>query len=173
MARLALVRDSKVVPSGERERLFDVIHETAVACAVGAVGPEAVDRMGIGEATRAAMAIAVEGLHPAPDALLIDYLTLPAVPLRQQAIVDGDALSFSIAAASIVAKVTRDRLMARLDGAFPGYGFARHKGYGTREHWHALVALGPSPIHRQSWRPVQAAANGEREYGRWRERGKP
>jgi ribonuclease HII len=101
------------------------------------------------------MKLAIDQLSPPPDTLLIDYMHLPEVKLPQKGITNGDSLCFSIACASIIAKVTRDHLMIELDKAYPGYGLARHKGYGTREHLDCLCQLGPSPIHRQSFKPVK------------------
>jgi ribonuclease HII len=124
---------------------------------VGAASAAEIDRLGIVPATRLAMQRAVAGLNPAPEALLIDAVDLTAlVRLPQHALFYGDAISLSIAAASILAKLSRDRLMTRLETRYPGYGFARHKGYGTAVHQAALARLGPSDIHRQSFAPVKA-----------------
>jgi ribonuclease HII len=150
------VRDSKLLSPRRREGLFDVIQETAWAVGIGVVGAEEIDAQGIVPATREAMRLALASLKIAPQHLLIDYLLLPKVKLPQQAMAHGDSLCFSIAAASIVAKVHRDRLMVSLDTRFPGYGFSRHKGYGTSVHRSALARLGPSPIHRLSWSPCQS-----------------
>jgi len=122
---------------------------------VGVVSHEVIDERGIAPATRLAMRYAVEQLSTCPDYLLIDYLRLPGVRIPQKGVVDGDSICVSIAAASIVAKVTRDRLMVELDGRYPGYGLAQHKGYGTREHLEALQKLGPCPIHRKTFQPVR------------------
>jgi len=148
------VADSKTLSPARRERLFGEIHERARAVGVGIVSHGEIDRINILQATLRAMTRAVEELTAAPDYLLIDALTLPAVALPQEGIVRGDGRSVSIAAASIVAKVTRDRLMADLDRAYPGYGFAVHKGYPTAAHRSALARLGPCPVHRRSFRGV-------------------
>lgn len=149
------VRDSKQLTPGERERLYQVIEEAALSVGVGIVPPTQIDEVGIMPATRLAMQEAIAELSPAPDFLLVDFLRLPALPIPQESIAGGDALSLSIAAASIVAKVRRDRLMVELEARYPGYGFARHKGYGTREHRQALARLGPSPLHRRSFAPMK------------------
>ncbi len=149
------VRDSKQLTPARREILFHHIHETAISIGIGSADREIVDTRGIVRATRLAMKLAVEQLSPPPDALLIDYMRLPEVRLPQRGIIDGDSRCFFIACASIVAKVTRDRLMTEMDSTYPEYGLARHKGYGTREHLSCLSRLGPSPIHRQTFRPVR------------------
>jgi ribonuclease HII len=151
----SLVKDSKQLSPARRELLFHHIREIAVAVGIGSADCEVVDARGIIKATQLAMKLAVEQLSPPPDTLLIDYMYLPGVKLPQKGITNGDSLCFSIACASIIAKVTRDRLMMELDKAYPGYGLARHKGYGTREHLDCLGQLGPSPIHRQSFKPVK------------------
>ena len=149
------VCDSKVLSPARRVALLEVISRHALALGVGAVAPAAIDSMGIVAATRQAMAMALRVLWPPPECLLIDYLRLPDVPLHQECMPRGDALVLSIAAASIVAKVSRDRMMAGLEGVFPGYGFARHKGYGTEEHQGALGCLGPCAAHRLSFAPLR------------------
>jgi ribonuclease HII len=153
---LSGVRDSKQLSPARREALLPLIQEIAEMASVGWASPAEVDTLGIAAATRQAMARAVAELNGQADALLIDYVRLPEVALPQRAFPKADARCLSVAAASIVAKVARDRLMAALDGDWPGYGFARHKGYGTRAHRRALERLGPSPVHRMSWRPLQA-----------------
>lgn len=160
LARLAGVRDSKQLSPGRREVLLPAIQASAVAVGVGVVPVADIDGLGIVAATRQAMGRAIAALSVAPDCLLIDYLALPGVPLPQRCLVKGDARVLSIAAASIVAKVSRDRLMAALDGCWPGYGLARNKGYGTAQHQAALAALGPSGIHRRSFAPVRALQSG-------------
>ena len=150
-----LVKDSKQLSSARRELLFHHIHKIAVAIGIGSAGCEIVDAQGIIKATQLAMKLAIDQLSPPPDTLLIDYMHLPGVKLPQKGITNGDSLCFSIACASIIAKVTRDHLMIELDKTYPGYGLARHKGYGTREHLTCLGQLGPCPIHRQSFRPVK------------------
>ncbi|HEY72334.1 MAG: ribonuclease HII [Chloroflexi bacterium] len=152
---LASVRDSKQLSRTRREELLPAIREVAEAVGVGWAEPAEVDEIGIAPATRQAMARAVAGLDGRVNALLIDYVRLPELDLPQRSLAKADIHCLSVAAASIVAKVTRDRLMIALDEGFPGYGFARHKGYGTRQHREALARLGPSPIHRMSWRPMQ------------------
>ena len=152
---LAEVCDSKKLKPEERERLFELISSLAISWGVGFVPPERIDRVGIVRATREAMALAVSQLNPPPQFLLIDYMRLPEVPIPQEAITSGDNLCLSIAAASIVAKVLRDRWMMAMDELFPGYGFSGHKGYGTPQHREALRKLGPSPIHRLSFAPLK------------------
>ncbi|GIV95576.1 MAG: ribonuclease HII [Herpetosiphonaceae bacterium] len=159
---LSGVDDSKLLTPGAREEAAELIRALALAVGVGAVPAYLVDCLGIVRATRLAMAQAVLCLPLVPDAMLIDALALPEIPLPQRALIHGDALSLSIAAASIVAKVARDRLMIALDCGFPGYGFASHKGYGTPRHKAALARLGPSLIHRRSFRPVLDWCGGER-----------
>ena len=152
---LSLVRDSKQLTHLRREAIFDCIIESGVAFGVGVVSHEVIDERGIAPATRLAMRYAVEQLSTRPDYLLIDYVRLPEVRIPQKSMVDGDSLCLSIAAASIVAKVSRDRLMVELDSQFPGYGLAQHKGYGTPEHLEALQRLGPCSIHRKTFEPVR------------------
>lgn len=152
---LAGVRDSKQLSPAQREALLPAIQETAQAVGVGWASPTEVDELGIAAATRQAMRRAVAGLNGQVDALLIDYVRLPDLRLPQRAFPKADVRCLSVAAASIVAKVTRDRLMASLEQDFPGYGLAQHKGYGTRQHREALARLGSLPIHRQSWRPIR------------------
>jgi ribonuclease HII len=154
-AELDGVRDSKLLTPAKRERFYYHIKEVAVAVGIGEVPHSLVDRDGIIRATRLAMKLAIEQLSPSPQWLLIDYMRLPDIELPQRGIVHGDNLCFSIACASIIAKVTRDRKMVELDGQYPGYGMARHKGYGTRQHVACLAQLGACEIHRQSFRPVR------------------
>lgn len=149
------INDSKQVSVALREKIFARLIEEKVPYAVGIGTVEEIDEHNILGATRIAMGRAVMGLPTTPDYLLIDAVKLPAIDLPQQGIIHGDALSVSIAAASIVAKVTRDRMMEEYDRMYPGYGFARHKGYPTRDHYAALAELGPSPIHRQSFRLIR------------------
>jgi ribonuclease HII len=153
---LERVRDSKLLSPAQREALYEPIRASAVACATGLATREEIDRLGIVPATRLAMQRAVEALDPAPDALLIDALRLPFFHLPQQAIIHGDQLALSIACASILAKVTRDRMMVELDAELPGYAFAQHKGYGTAEHLAALNTLGPCREHRTTFNPVKS-----------------
>lgn len=153
--RLARVDDSKKLDAKTREALAIEIKEHAVAWGVGLVTPEEIDRVNIYRAGLLAMRRAVEALDPAPESLLIDARKLADVPIPQRAIVHGDALSFSIAAASIIAKTTRDGIMRELDARYPGYGFAKHKGYPVREHYDALERLGACEVHRRSFAPVR------------------
>lgn len=154
-AALRGVTDSKQLTARQRERLAEVIGQVALAIGVGGAGAGEVDRDGLIAATRAAMQRAIGMLALAPEALLIDALDLtPVVPLPQQAVIFGESVSLSIAAASIIAKVSRDRWMAGLDARYPGYGFARHKGYGTPGHSAALAQLGVSDVHRRSYAPI-------------------
>lgn len=152
---LSQVRDSKQLSPVRREFLFHHIHEIAIAIGVGMADCEVIDTQGIVKATRLAMKSAIEQLSPSPETLLIDYMSLPEVRLPQKGIINGDSLCFSIACASIIAKVTRDKLMIEFDKVYPGYMLADHKGYGTREHIACLQRLGPSSIHRKSFRPVR------------------
>jgi ribonuclease HII len=156
----AEVKDSKQLTPARRELLFHRIHEVAISIGIGLTPHNLIDTQGIVRATRLAMRMAVEQLSPPAESLLIDYMRLPEVRLPQKGIVDGDNLCFSIACASIIAKVARDRLMVGFDKDYPGYGLARHKGYGTREHLECLIRLGPCPIHRQSFKPVRELIGG-------------
>ena len=151
--RLRGLRDSKLLLPERREVLAERIREHAVAWSVAAVDAARIDQINIYQASRAAMREAVLGLAPAPDHLLIDALKIEC-NLPQDAIIHGDALSASIAAASILAKVARDRIMREWDAVFPEYGLAAHKGYSTPKHLAALRELGPTPLHRQSFAPV-------------------
>jgi ribonuclease HII len=150
------LQDSKVVPLEVRERLYLEITTCALAWAACAVEPEEIDRINILRATHQAMAGALARLEVAPHHALVDGLPVKGLPCEHTAIIDGDAKCVSIAAASIIAKVTRDRLMVELDRVHPGYGFAQHKGYSTPDHYEALRRLGPSPCHRRSFRPIAA-----------------
>ena len=151
--RVRGLRDSKLLPADRREVLAERIREHAIAWAIAAVDAARIDQINIYQASRVAMREAVVRLAPAADYLLIDALRLDC-PLPQQAIIHGDALSASIAAASILAKVERDRMMCEWDAVFPAYGLASHKGYSTLRHLSALTEHGPSPLHRQSFAPV-------------------
>ena len=152
------VRDSKQLSSKIREYLYDFIKEAAISFGIGASSNDVVDSVGIARATRLAMIAAIEQLKPEPQYLLIDYVRLPETSLPQKGVIDGDSLCFSIASASIIAKVTRDRLVVTMDKDYPGYGFAGHKGYGTREHLECLRKKGPCPLHRRSFSPVSEIA---------------
>lgn len=149
--RILYLNDSKKLSEKRREELFLEIQEKAVAWKVGIVGPEVIDRINILQATYEAMRQAIAGLSVTPDLLLNDAVTIPAVELPQVPIIKGDAKSVSIAAASIMAKVTRDHMMAQYDAIYPEYGFARHKGYGTAAHIAAIREHGPCPIHRNTF----------------------
>ncbi len=149
------VDDSKRVTPAERERLADRIRDAALGVGIGVVDVEDIDRLNIYHAALLAMRRAVEALPLTPDHVLVDARTIPGITVPQTPIIKGDQRSYSIAAASIVAKVTRDALMAELDRQYPVYGFARHMGYGTAEHQAAIKRFGPCPIHRRSFSPVR------------------
>lgn len=149
------VDDSKKLSAAVRDRLYDLIREKAIAVGVGFSDHAAIDRINILQATLAAMQQAVSDLAVAPDYLLIDGISGIPMPIPQKTIKKGDSASISIAAASIVAKVTRDRMMVEYDRQFPGYGFADHKGYGCASHLAAIAAHGPCAIHRQTFRGVR------------------
>ena len=149
--RVRGVADSKVLPPERREELFALIHERAVAVGVGVVDHLTIDRINILEATRLAMDQALAALALVPELIITDFVSLRACPCPQRNLVDGDARCASVAAASIVAKVTRDRLMRELDAEFPAYGFAKHKGYATAEHIAAIDRHGLCPQHRRSF----------------------
>ncbi len=149
--RLSGVRDSKQMSPVAREAWAPVIKTLALAYGIGCASAQEIDALGILPATRLAARRALEGLSRPPDHLLLDYLQLPDYPAPQASLVKGDARSLSIAAASVLAKTTRDALMCDLDRQYPGYGFAAHKGYGTASHRAALARLGPCPIHRRSF----------------------
>ena len=145
------INDSKKLSEKVRERLYEEIKEKAVSAAVGIVEPSRIDEINILQATYEAMRIAISKLDPVPDLLLNDAVTIPGVEIKQVPIIKGDAKSISIGAASIFAKVTRDRLMLEYDKQYPEYGFDRNVGYGTAEHIAALKKYGPTPIHRRSF----------------------
>lgn len=145
------INDSKQLSEKKREELYEVIMERAVTCAVGYASPERIDEINILQATYEAMREAIGKLSPRPDILLNDAVTIPGVAVRQIPIIKGDAKSISIGAASIIAKVTRDRLMVEYDSVFPEYGFAANKGYGSAAHIEALKKYGPTSIHRRSF----------------------
>ena len=157
---LPLVRDSKQLSARQRERLFYLIRQDNIPMGLGVVPHTVVDDVGIVRATQLAMCQAVESMPVIPDFLIIDALALPDIALPQKPIVHGDETCISIACASVVAKVSRDRHMAELDGVHPGYGLAEHKGYGTSQHLAGLRQLGPSPIHRRSFAPVRRLIEG-------------
>ena len=145
------LNDSKKLSEKRREKLYDEICADAVAWAVGIVEPGRIDEINILQATYEAMRIAVSKLDPRPEVLINDAVTIPGVTIRQIPVVKGDAKCISIAAASILAKVTRDRIMREMDALYPEYGFAGHKGYGTKAHIEAILKYGPCPIHRASF----------------------
>ena len=145
------LNDSKQLSEKKREELYAVIMEKAIATGLGFVAPQRIDEINILQATYEAMREAVSELNPQPDLLLNDAVTIPGILVKQVPIIKGDAKSISIAAASIIAKVTRDRLMVDYDTVYPEYGFASNKGYGAKAHLEALKKYGPTPIHRQSF----------------------
>jgi ribonuclease HII len=155
-AVLAGLDDSKKLRPNQREQFFELIHNVALAVGVGLVPAALVDELNVLEATRLAMQQALSELKMPPDYLLLDHVRLPAVALPQDAFPKADRLSLTVAAASVVAKVTRDRLMVQYNGEYPGYAFDRHKGYGTAAHQVALAELGPCRLHRMSYKPVAA-----------------
>jgi ribonuclease HII len=161
LARAGL-KDSKQLTREQREKLDRRIRKLALAVSIAEVDAETIDHVNIYQATRMAMLAAVQGLTLAPDHLLIDAMRLDH-SCPQTRLFYGDALSLSIAAASVIAKVHRDRLMCELDAVHPGYGFASHKGYGTPEHRRSLAALGPCALHRKTFAPVRAVILGEPE----------
>ena len=148
---LLYINDSKKLSEEKREELYDKIMEEAVAVGVGVISHERIDEINILQATYEAMRLAVGKLSVTPDLLLNDAVTIPGLPMKQVPIIKGDAKSISIAAASIVAKVTRDRMMVELDRIYPGYGFAGNKGYGSAVHIQALKEQGPCKIHRKTF----------------------
>jgi ribonuclease HII len=149
------VNDSKKLTHVQRNRLYDRLYAVAWSIGIGVVDAAEIDRINILQATLRSMAMAVANLNPQPDCLLIDGIFTLAGRLPQQAIKKGDSLSISIAAASIVAKVTRDRIMTQVDDLFPEFGFSRHKGYPTKTHREAIVRYGCSPIHRRTFKGVR------------------
>ena len=155
-ARLSGVRDSKQMLPHQRDFWAEEIRAAVAAWGVGFASNQEIDDLGIVPATRLAMQRALCALALAPDHLLIDALRLPEIPLPQTSLIKGDARSLSIAAASVLAKTARDARMVELDSSFPGYDFARHKGYGTSAHHQALARLGPCPIHRATFAPLKA-----------------
>ena len=158
--RLAGVNDSKQVSESERARLYEVIVERARGIGVGVATEQEIDRLNILEATRLAMRRALASLNPPADCLLIDAVTLSSLAIPSRSIIKGDTLSISIAAASIVAKVTRDRMMAAYHRTYPLYNFLAHKGYGTEEHLQRLAQHGPCAIHRRTFAPVAQLLSG-------------
>lgn len=153
--------DSKLVPEPERDRLFDVIQQQAVCFGIGIVDERTIDDVNILQATILAMEKALAALTPPPDYLLLDAITLPRVRIPQKPLIKGDFRSSTIAAASIIAKVTRDRLMVELHAKYPQYHFHKHKGYATKEHMELLREHGPCDAHRRSFAPVSEMLRGE------------
>ncbi len=153
--RIAGLRDSKLLTARQRDALFAEIRSVAVAVGVGVVGPRTIDRINIRRATFLAMHRALFRLGVEPELVVVDGELVPGLPFPERAFVKADRRVAAVAAASVVAKVTRDRIMDRLDARFPGYGFSEHKGYPTPGHLAALAALGPSPVHRLSFRPCR------------------
>ncbi|MBI2321584.1 MAG: ribonuclease HII [Chloroflexi bacterium] len=151
-----IVQDSKVLRPEQREVAARAIERVALGAAWGWVAPHEVDALGLDRANRLAFRRALAVLPVSAEHLLLDYFSLPECPLPQQAVVDGDGRSLSIAAASVIAKVARDRLMRILDWLYPGFGLARHKGYGTPAHRRLLAQRGPCHLHRRSFAPVRA-----------------
>lgn len=149
--RILYINDSKKLSAKKREELYSIIMEEAVSVGIGMVSPQRIDEINILQATYEAMREAIHNLSIKPDILLNDAVTIPEVAIRQVPIIKGDAKSISIGAASIIAKVTRDRLMEEYDKILPEYGFASNKGYGTKAHIEAIKAYGPTPIHRRSF----------------------
>jgi len=149
------VRDSKIMTPTQRESWMVIIKETAVSFGLGLASAQEIDTLGIISATRIAASRAINNLAIDPDWLLLDYLHLPDIPILQISLIKGDMRSLSIAAASVLAKTTRDAILIQLDDQYPGYGFAKHKGYGTKSHTEAIKRLGPSPVHRMSFAPIR------------------
>lgn len=152
------INDSKQLTALQRQRYYHELTNGDWEYGVGIVEPAEIDRINIYQASRQAMLQTLKNLKIAPDFLLVDALVVPDTSIAQQAIIHGDALSVAIAAASIIAKYTRDQIMIEYDKIYPGYGFAKHKGYPTPEHYRSLQQLGPSPIHRRSFRLIQEEA---------------
>lgn len=149
------VDDSKKLTPAKRDKLFDIIMEKALSVGIGITSPAEIDQINILQATRRAMLSALQQLSPQPDYLLIDGISTIDTTIFQKTIIKGDSLSLSIAAASIIAKVTRDRYMIEMNVTYPGYGFAGHKGYGSAAHMDSIRRLGPSPIHRLTFGGVR------------------
>ena len=149
---IAGLKDSKQLTPKQRDLLSDEIYRVAVSVGIGSVDNHVVDNLNVLEATLLAMRQAIEKLTPQPDYLLVDGINFPAIDIQGEAITKGDNRSYSIAAASIIAKTTRDRLMIALDRAYPNYGFSQHKGYPTSQHRHAIAQFGASDIHRHTFK---------------------
>lgn len=153
---LPLINDSKKLSAAQRDKLYDQIKEVAIVSEHIIIDIDTIDHLNIYQATVFGMYQAIEQLSPQPQAALIDAVPLPNLTIPSISLIRGDAISASIAAASIIAKVTRDRIMLELDEQYPSYGFAKHKGYGTAEHLKALRQYGPCPAHRQSFEPIKS-----------------
>jgi len=154
--KLRGLNDSKQLTEDQRQHYFEMITgHPGIRCAVAVVEAEAIDQINILQATHRAMNLALDQLQPAPQHVLVDGLRVKSMRFPQTPLIKGDARSYSIAAASVLAKVTRDRMMIEFDRQHPGYGFAEHKGYPTPQHFEALARLGPCPIHRQSFAPLR------------------
>ena len=149
---IAGLKDSKQLTPKQRDQLSDEIYRVAVSVGIGSVDNHVVDNLNVLEATLLAMRQAIEKLTPQPDYLLVDGINFPAIDIQGEAITKGDNRSYSIAAASIIAKTTRDRLMIALDRTYPNYGFSQHKGYPTSQHRHAIAQFGASDIHRHTFK---------------------
>jgi ribonuclease HII len=154
--RIDRLRDSKKVPEKERELLFHKIQGSYTDIGIGIVGPEEIDRLNILRAARLSMQLAVKDLTTPPDFLIIDAVALPSMPIRQISPVKGESISASVAAASIIAKVVRDKIMLDYHQQYPNYNFKKHKGYSTKEHLAMLQLYGPCPIHRKSFHGVMS-----------------
>ena len=150
------INDSKKLSEATREKIYDIIRENAIAVNRAIIDEKTIDRVNIYQAAMNGMYEAIYGLNPKPDAVLIDAMPLESLDIYHQSIINGDAKSASIAAASIVAKVERDRMMNEFDKIYPQYGFAKNKGYGTSEHLEALRKYGPCEIHRKSFEPIKS-----------------
>ena len=150
------INDSKKLSEATREKIYDIIRENAIAVNRAIIDEKTIDRVNIYQAAMNGMYEAIYGLNPKPDAVLIDAMPLESLDIYHQSIIKGDAKSASIAAASIVAKVERDRMMNEFDKIYPQYGFAKNKGYGTSEHLEALRKYGPCEIHRKSFEPIKS-----------------
>ncbi|MBP2628945.1 MAG: Ribonuclease [Firmicutes bacterium] len=153
---LPLINDSKKLSAKQREQLYQLIKEVAIDVQYAVIDSETIDHLNIYQATVRGMYTVIHQLSPQPEAVLIDAVPLPDLVMPSVSLIGGDAISASIGAASIIAKVERDRIMQELDQQFPHYGFAKHKGYGTAEHMKALEQHGPGPMHRQSFEPIKS-----------------
>jgi len=154
--RIDRLRDSKKVPEKERKILFYKIKNSSEYIGIGIVGPEEIDKLNILEATKLSMKLAVEDIPITPDILVIDAVSLPSIPIKQLSPVKGESISASVAAASIIAKFTRDRIMLDYHLQYPNYNFKKNKGYSTREHLNMLQLYGPCPIHRKTFQGVMS-----------------